>query len=45
MKSVVLPGSQDRKVRYINFEVKGMVLRYGCGTPGMTVKSQYPDKA
>ena len=28
-------------VRYINFEDKGMVLGYGCGTPGMTRRSQY----
>lgn len=32
-------------VRYINFEDKGMVLGYGCGTPTMTQKSIYPQKA
>ena len=32
-------------VRYINFEDKGMVLGYGCGTPTMTKRSIYPEKA
>ena len=32
-------------VRYINFEDKGMVLGYGCGSPSMTRASSYPDKA
>ena len=32
-------------VRYINFEDRGMVLGYGCGTPGMTNRTRYPDKA
>ena len=32
-------------VRYINFEDCGMVLGYGCGTPGMTKRSRYPQKA
>ena len=32
-------------VRYINFEDKGMVLGYGCGTPSMTKRSRYPDEA
>ena len=32
-------------VRYINFEDKGMVLGYGCGTPGMTQNSKYPQEA
>ena len=32
-------------VRYINFEDKGMVLGYGCGTPSMTQRSKYPQEA
>lgn len=32
-------------VRYINFEDKGMVLGYGCGTPSMTSRSEYPNEA
>ena len=32
-------------VRYINFEDKGMVLGYGCGSPSMTRSSQYPEAA
>ena len=32
-------------VRYINFEDRGMVLGYGCGTPGMTRHSGYPQEA
>ncbi len=32
-------------VRYINFEDMGMVLGYGCGTPGMTNRSAYPQEA
>lgn len=32
-------------VRYINFEDKGMVLGYGCGTPPMTRRSKYPQEA
>ena len=32
-------------VRYINFEDMGMVLGYGCGTPVMTKRSIYPEKA
>lgn len=32
-------------VRYINFEDKGTVLGYGCGTPGMTARSKYPQQA
>lgn len=32
-------------VRYINFEDKGMVLGYGCGTPSMTKRSRYPKEA
>ena len=32
-------------VRYINFEDKGMVLGYGCGTPSMTKRSRYPAQA
>ena len=32
-------------VRYLNLEDMGMVLGYGCGTPGMTRSSGYPQKA
>ena len=32
-------------VRYINFEDRGMVLGYGCGTPSMTRQSKYPEQA
>lgn len=32
-------------VRYINFEDKGMVLGYGCGSPSMTASSIYPKQA
>ena len=32
-------------VRYINFDDRGMVLGYGCGTPSMTRASKYPDRA
>ena len=32
-------------VRYCNFNDRGMVLGYGCGTPGMTKRSKYMDEA
>lgn len=32
-------------VRYIKFRDMGMVLGYGCGSPSMTDRSQYPEKA
>ena len=32
-------------VRYIRFEDRGMVLGYGCGSPSMTKRSKYPEKA
>ncbi|MBO4908365.1 MAG: flavodoxin family protein [Lachnospiraceae bacterium] len=32
-------------VRYINFEDKGMILGYGCGSPAMTQRSRYPEEA
>lgn len=32
-------------VRYINFDDQGMILGYGCGTPGMTRQSKYPKEA
>ena len=32
-------------VRYINFEDMGMVLGYGCGTPSMTRRTEYPRQA
>ena len=32
-------------VRYLNFSDQGMILGYGCGTPGMTSRSIYIKKA
>ena len=32
-------------VRCINFKDSGIVLGYGCGTPGMTKRSRYPQEA
>ena len=32
-------------VRYINFEDKGMVLGYGCGSPSVTKASRYAEQA
>ena len=32
-------------VRYIHFEDCGMVLGYGCGSPAMTKRSNYPHEA
>ena len=32
-------------VRYINFEDKGMILGYGCGSPAMTQRSGFPEEA
>lgn len=32
-------------VRYIDFDDQGMVLGYGCGSPAMTRRSEYPAKA
>ena len=32
-------------VRYINFKDCGMVLGFGCGSPGMTKRSRYPQEA
>jgi hypothetical protein len=32
-------------VGYINFDDKGMVCGYGCGTPAMTKRSIYPGQA
>lgn len=32
-------------VRYINFDDQGMILGFGCGTPSMTKRSQYPSQA
>jgi multimeric flavodoxin WrbA len=32
-------------VRYINWKDCGMILGYGCGTPGMTRRSRYPQEA
>lgn len=32
-------------VRYLDFRDEGMVLGYGCGTPGMTRRSKYVQAA
>ena len=32
-------------VRYINLDDQGMVCGYGCGTPAMTRRSEYPSRA
>lgn len=32
-------------VRYLNLDDCGKVLGYGCGTPAMTARSRYPQKA
>lgn len=32
-------------VRYLNLDDRGMVLGYGCGTPGMTKRSKYMQEA
>lgn len=32
-------------VRYINFDDKGMILGYGCGSPALTQRSRYPEEA
>lgn len=32
-------------VRYLNMQDAGMVLGYGCGTPGMTRRTAYPQAA
>lgn len=32
-------------VRYINFRDMGMILGYGCGSPGMTKRTSYPKQA
>lgn len=32
-------------VRYIHFEDAGMILGYGCGSPSMTKRTKYPEKA
>lgn len=32
-------------VRYLNFDDQGEVLGYGCGTPAMTSRSEYPRRA
>ena len=42
---VIMKTAHKTLVRYINFEDKGMILGYGCGSPGMTKKSRYPEDA
>ena len=32
-------------VRYLNLKDQGMILGRGCGTPGMTARSVYMNKA
>lgn len=41
----VLEAHYKILVRYINFEDKGMVLGYGCGSVGMTKMSKYSKEA
>ena len=40
-----LEAHYDTLVKYLNFEDKGRILGYGCGTPSMTKHSKYPNKA
>ena len=40
-----LTAHYETLVRYINFEDKGTVLGYGCGSPSMTRSSKYPEQA
>ncbi|WP_243411729.1 flavodoxin family protein [Ruminococcus difficilis] len=40
-----LEANYKTLVRYINFNDMGMVLGCGCGSPSMTRRSGYPEKA
>lgn len=40
-----LEAHYDTLVRYLNLRDCGRVLGAGCGTPGMTVRSGYPERA
>ena len=40
-----LEAHYDTLVRYLNLRDCGRVLGGGCGTPGMTARSGYPEKA
>lgn len=40
-----LEAHYDTLVRYLNLNDCGRILGYGCGTPGMTQHSKYPQKA
>ena len=40
-----LEAHYDTLVRYLSFQDRGRVLGYGCGTPSMTKRSEYPRQA
>ena len=40
-----LEAHYNTLVRYLNLDDCGMILGKGCGTPSMTKRSAYPDKA
>ena len=40
-----LEAHYNTLLRYLNLTDRGRVLGYGCGTPGMTRRSGYPQKA
>ena len=40
-----LEAHYDTLVRYLSMRDCGRVLGYGCGTPGMTARSRYPEQA
>ena len=40
-----LEAHYNTLVRYLNLKNMGTVLGYGCGTPSMTKRSGYPEKA
>ena len=40
-----LEAHYNTLLRYLNLTDRGRVLGYGCGTPGMTRQSGYPQKA
>lgn len=40
-----LEGHYKTLVRYLNLQNQGMILGRGCGTPSMTMRTQYPQMA
>ena len=40
-----MQAAHNTLLRYLNLTDRGRVLGYGCGTPGMTRQSGYPQKA